>query len=71
MRCGHAAPMAFGSPDLREAVLRERLDRAERLIAALTEALFKATGAVVCEDCYALKRTEHCPRCTGLEGRRP
>jgi recombinational DNA repair protein RecR len=54
--------------EIREAVLRERLERAEKLIAALTEALFAATGSVVCQDCYGLKRTEHCARCTGLEG---
>jgi hypothetical protein len=62
--------MALDSVELRESVLRARLERAERLIAALTEALFRATGTVVCSDCYGLKRTEHCPHCTGLEGRR-
>jgi recombinational DNA repair protein RecR len=62
--------MVFGSSELREAVLRARIERAESLIAALTEALFKATGTVVCEDCYAPKRTEHCPRCRGIEGER-
>jgi hypothetical protein len=60
--------MAFGSVELREAVLRERLDHAQRLINALEAALFDATGMVVCATCYRLKRTEHCPHCTGLEG---
>jgi recombinational DNA repair protein RecR len=60
--------MVFGSADLREAVLRERIDRAEQLINALEMALFDATGMVVCAACYRLKRTEHCPHCTGLEG---
>ena len=54
--------------ELREAVLSERLERAERIITALGDALFAATGAVVCRECYALKHTEHCPHCTGLEG---
>jgi hypothetical protein len=62
--------MTSGSFELREAVLVARLERAELLIAALTAALFKATGTAVCPDCYALKRTEQCPSCTGLEGRR-
>ena len=63
--------MAFASADtLREAVLRARLDRAELLIRALEAALFDATGMVVCDACYRLKHTEHCPRCTGLEGAR-
>jgi hypothetical protein len=60
--------MASASADLREAVLRERIDHAERLINALEAALFEATGSVVCATCYQLKRTEHCPHCTGLEG---
>jgi hypothetical protein len=60
--------MALDSIELRESVLRARLERAEQHIAALTEALWKATGTFVCADCYGLKRTEHCPHCTGLEG---
>jgi len=60
-----------GSVELREAVLRARLEHAERLINALEAALFAATGKVVCAVCYRLKHTEHCPHCTGLEGRVP
>lgn len=63
--------MACASVEIREAVLRERLEHAERLISALEAALFDATGMVVCAACYRLKRTEHCPHCTGLEGGQP
>jgi hypothetical protein len=62
--------MEIEAGELREAVLEARLERAEQLIAVLTEALFKATGMVACPHCYRLKRTEHCPHCTGLTGSR-
>jgi recombinational DNA repair protein RecR len=58
-----------GSVELREAVLRERLDRAELLIAALARALYDATRTVVCTNCFRVHATEHCPHCTGLEGK--
>ena len=58
-----------GSVEIREAVLRERIDRAERLIAALAKALYDATGQVVCPECHRARRTELCPQCTGLTGK--
>ena len=66
---GSAAPMVSGSDELREAVLRAQLERAERHIEALTAALFAATGMVICPQCYRAKSTELCPWCTGVEGK--
>lgn len=68
--CAGAEPMVSGSDEIREAVLRARLERAELLIAALQDALFAATGTVVCDTCFRIKRTELCPHCLGLEGKR-
>ncbi len=60
--------MAFGSDEIREAVLRARLERAELHIRALSAALYNATGMGVCQHCFRLKSTEHCGWCTGVEG---
>lgn len=56
--------------NLREAVLLARLESAEQLIAALANALYKATGKMVCGSCHRVRSTAHCPSCTGVEGRR-
>lgn len=68
--CVGGAPTVSGSVELREAVLRERVDRSELLIAALAKALYAATRTVVCTNCFRQHATENCPHCTGLEGGR-
>jgi hypothetical protein len=60
--------MACDSADACE--LRERLAESAELIAVLQALVFELTGAVVCSRCHGLIESEHCPRCTGLEGHR-
>jgi hypothetical protein len=60
--------MAVNSDDVREAVLRVRLEVAEKFISALAEELYASTGKLVCKSCYRARQTPHCPSCTGLEG---
>jgi hypothetical protein len=52
------------------AELRELLSESAALVAVLQALTFELTGAVLCRGCYGLIESEHCPRCTGLEGHR-